>query len=99
MLAAHGEGVDRPVGVESNHAWELRLIGQGVGNRILDRVELIAKIPIIRGPHQIGVAVMYDHSLEARHEHPQEASIGFEGGGDGVGLDRDRFDVQHFGAA
>ena len=99
VLAPDGYGVDRPVGVQANHARKLRLIGQGAGNRVLDRIELIAEIPILRGPYQIGIAVVYDHALEARHEHPQETCIGFEGGNDGVGLYGDRFDVQHFVAA
>ena len=79
VLAAHREGINHPVCVDgSRDARKLGGVGQGVGDRIVDEFRLVAQVPFIGSPYQIGITVVDDHASQAGHEHPQQAAVRVE---------------------
>ena len=95
MLAADGKGVHGAIGIERAHeTGEFRGIRECNRNGVLDEVGFIRQIPFVRGPHQVGEAVVHHHAAQAGHEHPKQPAIRLERSVRGGRLDGGRLDFQ-----
>ena len=95
VLAAYGEGINHPVRIDgSRDARKLGGIGQGIGDRVVDELRLVAQVPLIGSPHKVGIAIVNDHAAQARHEHAQQSAVRVERGL-GMRFDDVRLDIQH----
>jgi len=49
-------------------------------NRLRDDLRQVGKVGFVRGPQEVGKAVVHDDGADARHQHAEQSAIGLERG-------------------
>jgi len=79
VLAAHRERVHGAIGIQCAHdAGEFGGVGQRGRDAVLDDIRFLGKVPLVRGPNQVGKSVVHHDSAQARHQHPKQTAVRIE---------------------